>query len=342
MSTVDIENNKIVDGLPTTTTTTTKYLRRFRFLSDVDDHDDYDAAGGEEEEDAGDENDDVDDDYDRGCWTPRYVDSTAVIIVDALRFDFARDCLPLSVGSRLRGRGRGTSRLVRFVADPPTVTMQRLQGVDHGGLPTFADITGSFGGASVDEDSWVEQLRDAPWDRRSRFRRRGRSRWRRPRIAFVGDDTWVDIFPMQFNDCHPYPLFNTRDLDTVDDGCMSHLPRLLTGLAGTRPDSVEEEEEVRVNGGRDGNNSATSLLSSSSFELIVAHFLGVDHVGHTYGPNDPHMEWKLHQMDVVLSDIFGMIDDAPGDSCMVAFVLGNHGMTENGNHGGGTSDEVNA
>lgn len=158
----------------------------------------------------------------------------------------------------------------------------------------------------------------------------------------MGDNTWVDLFLMQFNDCHPYPLFNTRDLDTVDDGCMSHLPRLLTGLAGMRPDSVEEEEEVRVNGGRDGNNSATLLSSSSSFELIVAHFLGVDHVGHTYGPNDPHMERKLHQMDVVLSEIFGMIDDAPGDSCVVAFVLGDHGMTENGNHGGGTSDEVNA
>ena len=103
-----------------------------------------------------------------------------MIVVDALRFDFARDRLPLSVGSRLfpgegaevGGRGRGgTSKLVRFVADPPTVTMQRLKGLTTGGLPTFADITGSFGGASVDEDSWVEQLRDAPWERRRRRRR---------------------------------------------------------------------------------------------------------------------------------------------------------------------------
>jgi len=52
------------------------------------------------------------------------------------------------------------------VADPPTVTMQRLKGLTTGGLPTFADISGSFGGASIDEDSWVEQLKEVPWDRR--------------------------------------------------------------------------------------------------------------------------------------------------------------------------------
>ena len=36
-----------------------------------------------------------------GCWVPRRVDSMAIIVVDALRFDFVRDHLPLSVGSRL-------------------------------------------------------------------------------------------------------------------------------------------------------------------------------------------------------------------------------------------------
>jgi phosphatidylinositol glycan class O len=237
---------------------------------------------------------------------------------------------------------------MRFVADPPTVTMQRLKGLTTGGLPTFADITGSFGGASVDEDSWVEQLKDAPWERRRRRRRRGGAGVggggraaggdegssgggrMRPMIAFVGDDTWVDLFPTQFDDSHPFPSFNTRDLDTVDDGCLHHLPRLLDGLVGMTPEEGEGE--------RGGGDNATK----TSFELIVAHFLGVDHVGHTYGPSDPHMERKLHQMDVVLSDVLGRIDDSPQDSCVIAFVLGDHGMTEDGNHGGGSSDEVNA
>ena len=54
----------------------------------------------------------------------------------------------------------------QFVADPPTVAMQRLKGLTTGGLPTFVDISGSFGGANVDEDSWVEQLKKVPWNRR--------------------------------------------------------------------------------------------------------------------------------------------------------------------------------
>ena len=79
-----------------------------------------------------------------GCWTPRRVDSMVILVVDALRFDFARDHLPLSIGSRLfptsvannnnttsaaseeeDKKYRGTSKLYQFVADPPTVTMQR-------------------------------------------------------------------------------------------------------------------------------------------------------------------------------------------------------------------------
>ncbi|KAL7541669.1 hypothetical protein ACHAXR_011121 [Thalassiosira sp. AJA248-18] len=269
----------------------------------------------------------IDNNY--GCWVPRRVDSMAILVVDALRFDFARDHLPLSVGSRLfpsrNATHLGTSKLYQFVADPPTVTMQRLKGLTTGGLPTFADISGSFGGASIEEDSWVEQLKDVPWDRR-RHHSLDESK---PRMAFVGDDTWVDLFPTQFDDCHPFPSFNTRDLNTVDNGCLEHLPRLLDGLVGLKQQKkMMQQDHIDID--------------ASSFELIVAHFLGVDHVGHTYGPNNPHMEKKLHQMDVMLSTTLNSIDNAPQDSCIVALVLGDHGMTEDGNHGGGTSEEVNA
>lgn len=258
-----------------------------------------------------------------GCWAPRKVDSVAIIVVDALRFDFARDHLPLSVGSRLfpdnndqSSKSRGFSKLYQFIADPPTVTMQRLKGLTTGGLPTFADITGSFGGASIEEDSWIEQLKNSPWEHRMMH-----NQIQRPQIAFVGDDTWIDLFPTQFDDAHPYPSFNTRDLDTVDNGCLTHLPRLLDRLAGL---NIKPTAKVPL------------------FELMVSHFLGVDHVGHTYGPNNPHMEKKLQQMDNMLSETLDRIDNAPEKSCIVAFVLGDHGMTEDGNHGGGTSEEVNA
>lgn len=38
------------------------------------------------------------------------------------------------------------------------------------------------------------------------------------RLAFVGDDTWMQLFPHQFGDAAPFPSFNVQDLHTVDNG----------------------------------------------------------------------------------------------------------------------------
>lgn len=258
-----------------------------------------------------------------GCWLDRRIDSLVILVVDALRFDFARYSLPLSVGARIGMDGprigqthqhintktnrTTSSQLLQFVADPPTVTMQRLKGLTTGSLPTFADISGNMGGATIDEDSWVQQLIDSPFQRRGlKFP---------SRLGFVGDDTWVDLFPTQFEESHPFPSFNTRDLDTVDNGCLKELPRLLQHVrtTGERPDELE---------------------------VLVAHFLGVDHVGHTYGPHDQHMTAKLNQMDAALSTTLELLDESA--NCHLALIFGDHGMTEDGNHGGGTDNEINA
>jgi len=58
-----------------------------------------------------------------------------------------------------------------------------------------------------------------------------------------------------------------KDLDTVDNGVIEHLE--------------------------------TELLRSD-WQLLIAHFLGVDHCGHTFGPQHPKMAEKLKQMDTVL------------------------------------------
>ena len=39
----------------------------------------------------------------------------------------------------------------------------------------------------------------------------------------MGDDTWMRLFPTQFNLALPFDSFNTRDLHTVDDGILAHL-----------------------------------------------------------------------------------------------------------------------
>jgi len=70
--------------------------------------------------------------------------------------------------------------------------------------------------------------------------------------VFMGDDTWLTLFNDIFDKSYPFDSFNTLDLDTVDLGVQD----LLFG----------------------------KYLNSSD-DLIIAHMLGIDHVGHSYGPN---------------------------------------------------------
>jgi len=75
------------------------------------------------------------------------------------------------------------------------------------------------------------------------------------------------LFPGRFARSFPFPSFNVKDLDTVDNGVLEHLEQELL-----RPD----------------------------WQLLIAHFLGVDHCGHTFGPKHPKMAEKLQQMDSML------------------------------------------
>lgn len=276
----------------------------------------------------------------KGCWIDRSVDSIIILLVDALRFDFAYYNLPESIGKRLRNNSDNNqtttthhhhrSQLFQFVADPPTVTMQRLKALTTGGLPTFADISANFGGGTVDDDSWIQQLRTVD------FRKRGLSL--PSQTAFVGDDTWVDLFPNAFTYSYPYPSFNTRDLDTVDNGCLKQIPDLLPRVLKTT--------KTFKDAAPDNNNN-----NNSHVEALIVHFLGVDHVGHTYGPHNQYMDAKLKQMDAALATILEWVDESSSNistaddnnaPCHSVWIFGDHGMTEDGNHGGGSMEETHA
>jgi phosphatidylinositol glycan class O len=42
-----------------------------------------------------------------------------------------------------------------------------------------------------------------------------------------------------------------------------------------------------------------------SWDVLIAHYLGVDHAGHTYGVNSKQMDEKLAQMDDQVSTVIG-------------------------------------
>ncbi|THH32750.1 hypothetical protein EUX98_g1451 [Antrodiella citrinella] len=104
----------------------------------------------------------------------------------------------------------------------------------------------------------------------------------------------------------PYDSFHVEDLDTVDEGVERHLFPLL-----------REEDK--------------------SWDFILGHFLGVDHVGHRLGPDHPLMKTKLEQMDRVLREVVEELDE---DTLLV--VLGDHGMDSKGDHGGDGALETSA
>ena len=230
------------------------------------------------------------------CWMRRRYEKAVIILVDGLRYDFVASSLTETTSShyyehrmpvfkKLLNEYPECSVLYRFVADPPTVTMQRLKGLLTGGLPTFIDIRKNFAGTELSEDNLVSQL--------VRSRRR---------VVFMGDDTWTKLFPNTFTREYPFPSFDVKDLDTVDLGVAKYL--------------IPE-------------------MRNDDFDFLVAHTLGVDHVGHRYGPEHPEMKAKLSRTNDLIEDAIEALDE---DTLLVIF--GDHGMTEDGNHGGASLEET--
>lgn len=83
----------------------------------------------------------------------------------------------------------------------------------------------------------------------------------------MGDDTWNGLYPNRFKRNFPYPSFNVWDLETVDDGVRTNL---------------------------------FPELKKSDWNLLIGHFLGVDHCGHRYGPTHPEMGRKLGEANKVI------------------------------------------
>jgi ethanolamine phosphate transferase 2 subunit G len=69
---------------------------------------------------------------------------------------------------------------------------------------------------------------------------------------------------------------------------------------------------------------------------MILHYLGLDHVGHIEGPFAPiNIKRKLHEMDEIVRKIYNRLD--VGD---ILLVLSDHGMANEGGHGGSSHPEL--
>lgn len=234
--------------------------------------------------------------------TPKF-NKTVILIVDALRFDFAipvdqnqpkfnplyHNNMPVFHNSHIDTLN-GSSLLLKFIADPPTTTLQRLKGLTTGSLPTFVDAGSNFAGETIEEDNLIKQFYLNKKD-----------------VWFAGDDTWDALFsPFLSNQSIPYESLNVWDLHTVDNGVIQFF-----------------------------NDNLINEPKNHQWDVLIGHMLGVDHVGHKYGPNHHTMREKQQQVNNFIQDIINALDD---DTLLV--VMGDHGMDHTGNHGGDSIDEL--
>ncbi len=243
--------------------------------------------------------------HERGCWHPKSFDKAVIILVDALRYDFTVPFRPQS----------GDEQPHHFHNALPVLYETAVQSPHNAFLrPFIADpptttlqrlkglTTGSLP-TLIDAGSNFAGTAIDEDNLIEQLFLAGK------KVVHLGDDTWHSLFPGYFepNLTRPYDSFNVWDLHTLDNGVNEHIFPLL------EPDMT----------GR--------------WDVLIGHYLGVDHAGHRYGPDHPAMTDKLQQMDGVFRRMIEALDDS---ALMV--VMGDHGMDAKGDHGGESDDEVEA
>lgn len=129
------------------------------------------------------------------------------------------------------------------------------------------------------------------------------------KIVFYGDDTWLQLFTPDY----------------------FHRINVTSSLFAT--DYTEVDSNVTYNVNRD-------LKALNDFDVMILHYLGVDHIGHLRGFNSDLLPDKLHEMDNVFQNIFDTITFSSLNQTYLIAITGDHGMTNSGNHGGDTVGET--
>jgi len=123
------------------------------------------------------------------------------------------------------------------------------------------------------------------------------------RVLFFGDDIWTNQFGKWWTRYADWSSLDINDLDTLDQNVSSHV--------------------------------LSELERGSDFDFMLVHMIGVDSAGHTFGSKHPAIERKLLETEKFIKKVTELMDD---DTTLV--VYGDHGMTEEGSHGGNSELEM--
>ena len=118
-----------------------------------------------------------------------------------------------------------------------------------------------------------------------------------------GDDTWIKLFPSMFERTDGTSSFYVSDFVEVDHNVTRHLG---------------------------------SQLRKLDWDVMILHYLGLDHIGHAGGPQSIHMGPKQVEMDGVIQRVYQELEMEKA----LIVMCGDHGMNEVGNHGGSSPGET--
>ena len=90
------------------------------------------------------------------------------------------------------------------------------------------------------------------------------------KILFYGDDTWLKLFPNTFYRYEGTSSFFALDFTEVDDNV---------------------------------TKNAYKELKRNDWDIIILHYLGLDHIGHLEGPAGELAKSKLIEMDDIIKNI---------------------------------------
>ncbi|OMH85223.1 GPI ethanolamine phosphate transferase 2 [Zancudomyces culisetae] len=175
--------------------------------------------------------------------------------------------------------------------------MPRLKALMTGMIPGFMDAVLNLVETQQASSESEEQEDSLIWQLKNTGKKR---------IHMYGDDTWMRLFsPETFAKSDGTTSFYVADTVEVDYNVTRHIAKEM---------STESQKE---------------------WDVLILHYLGLDHIGHLEGPNSLLMGPKQREMDQVVKEIY----ENSGESTLIV-MLGDHGMNQKGNHGGGSLEEI--
>lgn len=254
-------------------------------------------------------------------WLPSRFNRSILYLIDAMRFDFT---IPIeddalrnaNFHNRLPALndsdGNFSFYQSIFISDPPTTSQQRVTSIASGSLPNFIEAAFNFAMIESVQDNFLKQAKAVLGPKA---------------IYFFGDSIWTSLFPsilsndtdktgaertlheFEQKNVHADYSFHIYDLDTVDRNIIKRVGPFL-------------------------NNH---MVSDTSPFMLICHFLGVDHCGHKHGPNSRFMSDKLDEINSFIDFTKSRLDQST-----LFYIFGDHGMTDNGEHGGSSLKEIAA